>query len=175
MDPKQRQLNAFRRHLLLTGASATFGFGMVIALSLFVPLVMQLDRAEQNYARTAGIAEYFLFLHGAFWPVLLCALGGSVTTAMLLYRRMTGPLTQFIRSYNAIERGECPENIQIRKLDYLGLEAEALNQMLSALRARSSERAVGVAEIGEIADELAESSQNTDTVARLRDALKAVV
>jgi methyl-accepting chemotaxis protein len=160
---------------LITGASATLGFGTVIALSLFLPLVTQLNRGELDAASTASIAEYFLFLHGAFWPVLLCAFAGSVATAMLLYQRMTGPLAQFIRSYDAIERGECPEDIRIRKLDYLGLEAEALNRMLAALRARSSERDVGVTEIGEIADELAESSENADAVARLRGALKTIV
>jgi methyl-accepting chemotaxis protein len=160
---------------LITGISSTLAFGLVIALSLFMPLVMQFDRGELDSTNTAAIAEYFLFLHGAFWPVLLCALAGSVATAMLLYQRMTGPLAQFVQSYDAIERGECPEQITIRKLDYLSLEAEALNRMIATLSVRSSERTLGVSEIAEIADELAESSENADTVARLRAALKTVV
>jgi methyl-accepting chemotaxis protein len=174
MDSKQQQLKVFRRHLLITGASATLAFGMVIALSLFLPLMTQFNRGELDSANAAVMAEYFLFLHGAFWPVLLCALAGSVATAMLLYRRMTGPLAQFIRSYDVIARGEVPDPITIRKHDYLGLESEALNRMIAALRVRSGERAEGISAIAEIADELAESGENADTIARLRDSLKTV-
>ena len=173
-DSKQRDIKVFRWHLLLTGVAATLAFGIVIALSLFMPLVMQLQRGELDSASTAGFAEYFLYLHGAFWPVLLCSLASSVATALLLYGRMTEPLSRFIQSYAAVARGECPEDIQIRKIDYVSLESAALNRMLAALRERSSERALGVTEIGEIADELAESAGNVDAAVRLRAALKAL-
>ena len=157
---------------MLTSALATLGFGSVIALSLFIPLGFALDRAPIGSAESAGIADYFLYLHVAFWPVLLCSLIASVVTALILYRRMTEPLVRFVRAYGAVERGEPPADITIRRSDYLGAEADALNRMLGSLRARSRERNDALADILGAVDELATAGTDASVVERVREAVK---
>ena len=133
MSP-QRTRNTFRAHLILTCAISTLSFGLLIGASVFVPLAVQLDRPDLDPDVTAGIAQHFLDLHRAFWPVVLGALIASILSGMLLFQRMTSPLQRFVGVFESIARGEVPQPLTIRRLDYLTAEAEALNRMLEALR-----------------------------------------
>lgn len=160
MDQNRRTLTTFRLHLLLTSSITTLTFIAVIAVSLFLPLALHLDREGLGSVASAGIAEHFLYLHAAFWPVALCSLCGCIATALLLYRKMVGPLVQFIRCFEAIGRGECPDEISIRRSDYLGVEVSALNRMIADLRQQSRCRSEALAELDAIADELLECSDD---------------
>jgi len=139
MSP-QRTRNTFRAHLILTCAISTLSFGALIGASVFVPLAVQLDRPDLAPDVTAGIAQYFLDLHRAFWPVVLGALIASILSGMLLFQRMTGPLQRFVGVFESIARGDVPPPLTIRRLDYLTAEAEALNRMLEALREARADR-----------------------------------
>ena len=142
MSP-QRTRNTFRLHLVLTCGIATLCFGLLIGASVFVPLAVQLDRPDLDLDVTAGIAQHFLDLHRAFWPVVLGALIASILSGMLLFQRMTGPLQRFVDIFERVARGDVPPPITIRRLDYLTAETEALNRMLEALRAARAERDPG--------------------------------
>lgn len=129
-----RTRNTFRMHLILTSALATLAFGALTGASLFVPLAVQLDRHDLDPALMGGIAQHFLDLHRAFWPVVLGSLIASILSGMLLFQRMAGPLKRFVHIFESIERGELPPPITIRRADYLTAETAALNRMLLALR-----------------------------------------
>lgn len=129
-----RTRNTFRAHLILTCAISTLSFGALVGASVFVPLAVQLDRPDLDPTLMAGIAQHFLDLHRAFWPVVLGALIASILSAMLLFQRMTGPLQRFVHIFESIARGEVPPPITIRRLDYLTAETAALNRMLEVLR-----------------------------------------
>jgi methyl-accepting chemotaxis protein len=135
-----RTRNTFRTHLILTCAISTLSFGALIGASVFVPLSVQLDRADLDPGVMAGIAQHFLDLHRAFWPVVLGALLASILSGMLLFQRMTGPLQRFVDIFERIERGDVPPPLTIRRLDYLTAEAAALNRMLAALREARGQR-----------------------------------
>ena len=60
-------------------------------------------------------------------------------SSWLLYRRMVAPLVRFVRVFDGVREGRLPEPITLRATDYLRREAEALNAMLVALRAREAE------------------------------------
>ena len=170
---EQRTRSTFRLHLLVASTTTTLAFIAVIALSLFLPLASHLDRQDISAAVTAGIAEHFLYLHSAFWPVALCSLAGCVASALLLYRKMTGPLNRFVACFEQIGRGEIPQAIVIRTTDYLSGEADSLNEMLAILRDRERERAEANDEIDQIADELqshcAGDAAATELIAKLRN------
>ena len=136
----QRTRNTFRIHLVLTCAIATLSFGILTAASLFVPLAVQLDRHDLDPELMGGIAQHFLDLHRAFWPVLLGSLIASILSGMLLFQRMTDPLKRFVRVFASIERGDVPPPITIRRRDYLTGETAALNRMLVALREARNQR-----------------------------------
>jgi methyl-accepting chemotaxis protein len=139
-----RTRNTFRTHLILTCGISTLAFGALIGASVFVPLAVQLDRRDLDPNLMAGIAQHFLDLHRAFWPVVLGALIASILSGMLLFQRMTGPLQRFVQVFESVARGEIPAPMTIRRMDYLSTEAAALNRMLEALReargARESDR-----------------------------------
>jgi hypothetical protein len=137
----QRTRNTFRTHLILTSAIATLAFGALTGASLFVPLMVQLDRHDLDPSIMGGISQHFLDLHRAFWPVVFGSLIASILSGMFLFQRMTGPLKRFVSIYESIERGEVPPPITIRRLDYLTNETDALNRMLVALREARTHRA----------------------------------
>ena len=165
----ERSRNTFRRHLVLASATASATFAAIIALSLFVPLAFELDRTDLTPEIAGGIAEHFLYLHAAFWPVVLCSLVSSVATALLLYRAMVQPLVRFTRVFQRLERGEIPSAITIRARDYLSEEARALNAMLGALSAQRTRRDQAAMRIAEIADELSGTADQGDP--RVRELL----
>ena len=153
-EPKKHVLSTFRMHLLVAPTTTTLAFIAVIALSLFIPLASHLDRQGVSEIGSAGIAEHFLYLHSAFWPVALCSLVGCVASALLLYRKMTEPLTRFVSCFDRIGRGEVPEQVVIRSTDYLSDEADALNEMLVQLGERERERSDSRDELDRIADQI---------------------
>jgi len=136
----QRTRNTFRIHLVLTSAIATLSFALLTGTSIFVPLAVQLDRHDLDPTSMGVIAQHFLDLHRAFWPVVLGALIASILSGMLLFQRMTDPLKRFVHIFESIERGDVPPPITIRHLDYLTAETAALNRMLAALREARTRR-----------------------------------
>lgn len=137
MKPAQRKLSTFRLHLALTTAIVAGSFALVIAAAMFVPLVSQLNRTDLDLASLAGIAEYILYLHSTYWPVILSMLVASVASGLFLFRRMKAPLVRFVRIFEAVGRGGVPKALRIRKIDYLGEEVAALNRMLERLAERA--------------------------------------
>jgi hypothetical protein len=132
-----RTLTTFRIHLLLTCLGVTAAFALVVALAVFVPLAAQLQRVPVDFESTAGLADHFLFLHSALWPLVLLSLLSCVVAATLLFERMRSPLVRFARCFDAISEGSIPEPLMIRKQDYLVDEAAQLNRMIGFLRERA--------------------------------------
>lgn len=180
MSPRRssRNLSAFQLHLVLTLSAVTGAFCLTIALSIFVPLAMQLGRADVDPQLMGGVGRYALDMHATFWPVVLVCLVASVAGAMLLYRRMTSPFVRFLRAFDQIARGEVPEPVVIRKSDYLNREADALNAMIAALAERAHERERAVEELIRIADDLPATAslgiESTELLRELRDLAKVL-
>lgn len=172
-----RRRSTFRTHLILTSVASTGVYAGLIAASLFVPLVAQLDRPGLDTQAAGGIAEQILFLHRNFWPVVLGSLIASIGSALLLYQRMTGPLVRFLHAFRQIARGEVPKPLTLRRIDYLTDEAAVLNEMVEALRVRDGERRAALARCAELLDDLSATSSQAERepiVEALRDALKGV-
>lgn len=167
----QRTLATYRTHLLLTSLIITAAFALVIALSVFVPLSAHLGREPVDFAIAPGLAEHFLFLHSALWPIVALSLVACVVSSTMLFQRMRSPLVRFTECFEKIEQGTRPAPIVIRKSDYLRQEAAALNRMLQALQGRADARSRAAERFDEIIDEL--SSREVDPI--LLDELISVV
>ena len=174
MSRRTRTLSTFRLHLLGLCTTATLCFVGVIATSLFVPLAMQLDRADLAPGIAGGIAEHFLYLHSAFWPVVVCSLGATVLSALVLYRKLTRPFVRFVRAFDEVARGaSLPAPLTLRRTDYLTAEADALNRMVDALRDRAAKREAALGELDAVQDAL-EAAGNAALAARVRNAHDAL-
>jgi len=168
---KRRSLFALRAHLVLTASISTLVFATTMAISIFVPLGAQLDLLEPGDPVALGMAEHFMFLHAALWPLVAWSLIASIGSATFLYQKMCAPLARFKACYDAITEGEVPKKVTIRAVDYLTVEAEALNTMISALADRSAAREKAVDRFQGLIDELAEQRVDEATIL----ALKAVL
>lgn len=171
MVSESKTIDTFRTHLLVATTISTACFVAVSALLVFMPLVMHLNRTDLQDPAMQGIADHLLYLHGAFWPVVMGSLISCVASALLLYRKMVGPLVQYLRCFEALERGDSPDPIVIRKSDYLSDETEALNRMLVALAERAGSRANSLAEVESIAGEILESGEGNTRLSGLANRL----
>ena len=164
----QRRLVHFRRHLVLTSLLATLGFSFVIAMAVFVPVMAQMSRVESDSSTAAGLAEHFLFLHSALWPVILVSLASSILTGVVLFQRMRAPVVRFVRCFDAIAAGSVPEPIVIRATDYLRQETDALNRMLCAIADRESTYDDAAQNFCRILDELSIQGVDSELIEALR-------
>jgi len=167
----ERTLATYRSHLLLTSVTITAAFAFVIAVSIFVPLSAHLGREPVDFAIAPGLAEHFLFLHSALWPIVVLSLISCIVSSTILFQRMRSPLVRFTQCFEKIEQGKPPSPIVIRKADYLREEAAILNRMLRALVSRADARRRASDRFDEIVDEL--SSREIDPI--LLDELISVV
>jgi methyl-accepting chemotaxis protein len=150
------ELKSFGIHLM----GASLAFALVLALGVgavtlgrwAVSLELASSSPQKVYEATGRILE----LHERFWPVLLVSMLGVVIAASWLGRRITGPLVRFTNVFQRLAAGEFPEPVTPRATDYLALEAEALNQLVSALKARSAERARLQGEVMATLDEMSD-------------------
>lgn len=168
----RRTLRTFRTHLWLSGSIATLCFAVVLGLSIFLPIAMQLGRADLRSPEAFGLAQHFLFLHSALWPLVVLSLIASVATANVLFRRMREPLVRFSRCYASIESGVVPAQITIRTTDYLADEADALNGMIASLRRQQAVRSEAVARLEETIGDLASRSVPESVLSELQDIVK---
>ena len=165
--PCRRTTSTLRRDLVLTSCLTTAAFALVVCVSVFVPLAAQLGRAEMSSTEIVGLADYFLFLHATFWPVIGLSLAASISSGLLLYVRMRAPLVRFVRVYRAIQAGDVPSTLRIRSRDYLWEEADALNDLIHAMGKRDRRRADFAARFSDLASRLMDHGLDDATVAEL--------
>lgn len=168
----RRTKGTLRTHLVLTGGLATLSFAFVIGLSIFVPIAMQLGRTNLGSAEAYGLAQHFLFLHSALWPLILLSLIASIVSANVLFRRMREPLVRFVRCYEALAGGTVPAQVTIRATDYLSDEADALNAMMASLRRQQATRLEAVARLEEAIGDLASRNVPESLLSDLQEIAK---
>jgi hypothetical protein len=175
VDPNRRTLATFRVHLLLTCLIATASFALVVALAVFVPLAAQLQRSAVDAESALGLADHFLFLHAALWPLVLLSLLSCVVAATFLFERMRAPLVRFRRCFEAISEGSIPAALEIRASDYLVDEAEQLNRMIAFLVARAEAKRRFEARLLEIVADLSLHGVAPEVLEELQAVAKADV
>lgn len=168
----RRTLRTFRTHLWLSGSLATLCFAVVLALSIFLPIAMQLGRVDLRSSEAYGLAQHFLFLHSALWPLVLLSLIASVVTANVLFQRMREPFVRYVRCYDAIAEGTIPAQLTIRATDYLAVETDSLNSMIASLRLQQAVRSDALARLHEAITDLASRAGNEDVLGELQDIAK---
>jgi hypothetical protein len=130
---------SFRTHLLWVTIGSTGALLLVLSAAVLVPLLVRFDSAT-SLDELRVLTQQILDLHARLWPVVFSSLVSVFLSSWLLYRRMVAPLVRFVRIFEAVREGAVPEPITLRAGDYLRREAEALNGMLAALRARETSR-----------------------------------
>jgi hypothetical protein len=129
---------SFRAHLVWVSTGSTGALLLVLSAAVMIPLFQRFDGAT-SLDELRGVTQQILDLHTRLWPVVFTSVVSGFLSSWLLYRRMAAPLIRFVRVFEGVRAGEVPDPLTLRATDYLHREAEALNAMLAALRARQGE------------------------------------
>lgn len=172
--------SSFRAHLVLVVTGTTLGLLVVGSAVILVPLFLQFENAGAAPQELGRLADRILALHATLWPLIAICIGSVLVSSWLLYRRMVAPMVRFVQAFRKVESGVLPGPIQLRATDYLGREAEALNEMTAALTERHRALEAAASRLGEEIEELAEwaarqgGAEGARLVATLQDREKAL-
>jgi len=131
---------SFRAHLVWVTTGSSAALLLVLSAAILLPLFTRFESGAASLDELRTLTGQILDLHARLWPVFFTSLVSVFLSSWLLYRRMSSPLVRFVRAFRAVGEGSLPEPLQLRATDYLRREAEALNAMLEALRARDEEQ-----------------------------------
>ena len=150
------ELKSFGIHLML----ASLAFALALALGAGAVMLARwalfLELASSSPQKVYEATGRILELHQRFWPVTLVSLVGVALAAGWLGQRITSPFVRITGAFEKLAAGEFPETLRIRSMDYLAHEADALNDLIAALKARAAERARLYGEVLATLEELSE-------------------
>lgn len=126
-------------NLLFTSLLYAILFLVVVGASLFVPLIVELEKAEDFSEKTLQAANLILYLHSNFWPAVLLSLIFIGLHSIRTSHRIAGPFYRLNLVFKALKKGNLPKPIQTRKGDYFLPEIELINQMLERFREKVME------------------------------------
>lgn len=118
---------------------------LVVALFLFLPDIVQMGNQSRSLDLRAAAADRLLAKHVWVWPSALVAILIISFHSFHTFYRVVGPLYRFHAVLCDVASGVVRYSIKIRAKDYLGQEAETLDEMLRVL----SEKLGGIQRTGE--------------------------
>ncbi len=134
---KRRQIlvDRFQYQRVLINLLYFLGILLIFSAALFVPLIIQLE-SSTPLSEQEVVASQFLSLHARVWPALLIAFLLLAIHSIFVSHRIAGPLLRFRNTFKAVAAGDLSVRVTIRKHDYLGHDADILNEIIAGLRTR---------------------------------------
>ena len=102
---------------------------LVLGAYLMLPLVRSVGGEAGSLAQGES-ATVLLYLHGRYWVAAVAVLVIVVADTIRVSHRIAGPLYRMTRVTREAAQGQSQGRVRLRKGDYLGQEAEALNGLL---------------------------------------------
>ena len=134
---KRRQIlvDRFQYRLVLINLLYFLTILLIFSAALFLPLIIQIE-SSTPLSEQEAVATQFLALHARVWPALLLAFLLLAIHSIIVSHRIAGPLIRFRNTFKAVATGDLSVRVTIRKHDYLGHEADILNEMIAGLRTK---------------------------------------
>ena len=118
---------------------------LFLALAFFVPDIVQMGDQSSSLDLRAAAAERLLARHVWVWPGAFVVIFIISFHSFRSFCRVAGPLYRFHAIFDQVRSGDVNYSVKIRTKDYLGQEAETLNEMLRVL----GEKLGGIQQTGE--------------------------
>ena len=109
---------------------------LVFAGALFIPIIIELNSGSLASPIVQEATRQFLLFHTRLWPPALLLICLLALHTIVVSHRIVGPLYRFRLELKKIGDGNLFVHVKLRKNDYLTKEADAINQMVDALRTR---------------------------------------
>jgi methyl-accepting chemotaxis protein len=144
---RRRRILIDRLQFTLLGVSVVHLVLIVSAfvVAIFAPAFLALYR-ETSAELSLEAANEFLSLHKRIWPAAALALLLIAHHSVHVSHRIAGPLYRFRKVFESMAQGDLTQRAGVRTKDYLGRDAEAINEMIDGLVARSTETHESAAE-----------------------------
>jgi methyl-accepting chemotaxis protein len=135
---KRRKLivDDLQYRLLIAGIIYFAAVVFIFACSLFVPVIIQLEKGGAASYEAQEAAHQFLVLHDRVWTPLVLAFVLLIVHSVLTSHKIAGPLYRIRTVLNSVGKGDLSGKITLRKKDYLKKEADAVNAAIESLRER---------------------------------------
>jgi len=114
-------------------------FLAIVGASLFIPLMVELGKAQEFSEKSLQAANLILYLHSNFWPAVLLSLIFIGLHSIRTSHRIAGPFYRLNFVFRSMKEGNLPRPIQLRRGDYLFPEVELFNQMIENFRGKVTE------------------------------------
>ncbi|MBN1832476.1 MAG: hypothetical protein JW896_10220 [Deltaproteobacteria bacterium] len=118
---------------------------LFVALVVFVPDIIEMGDQSRSLDLRAAAADRLLAKHVWVWPGALVAILIICFHSFHTFYRVVGPLHRFHAVFDDVTSGDVRYSMKIRAKDYLGQEAETLDEMLRVL----TEKLGGIQQAGE--------------------------
>jgi methyl-accepting chemotaxis protein len=141
MRPYKRRrilVENFQYRLLVANLIYFFTILLSFAGALFLPLIIQLKSAALSWNDKQAAASQFLSLHTHLWPAIFVVFALLALHSIVVSHRIAGPLYRFRQVLQALADGDLSVRATIRKNDYLGKEAEVVNEVIARLATKLS-------------------------------------
>ena len=132
---------------------------LFLALVIFMPDIVQMGDKSKSLDLRAAYADRLLAKHIWVWPGAFVIIVIISFHSFRSFFRVAGPLNRFHAVFDQVARGYVDSSMRIRAKDYLGQEAETLNEMLQVL----AEKLGGIQQTGEDALESLKELENHAT------------
>lgn len=126
--------DSFQYRFLANSLVHFFIIIMTFVLTLFVPLMVQLDNLSLPLTERQELAGQFLSLHQRVWPALFVVVLLLAVHSVFFSHRIAGPLYRARSIFKAIAGGDLTVSTVIRKGDYLHTEMECLDEMVTSIK-----------------------------------------
>lgn len=152
----------WRNLLILPGFQLRLALGnlifliAVVSLFCFVLLLTfyyDVTMADSLWSQYAS-AEIFLRLLERGAILLLAVTAVSLGYHIAFSHRLCGPLVNMRHTFAALAQGNATRDVHLRRKDFLTTEAQAINEMLAAVRGRIADLKESQAEIDVLARQL---------------------
>ena len=139
MRPHRRRrilVGNFQYRLLAFNLIYFLAILLLLAVALFVPVIIRLEGRTSSLNEQYAAATQFLLLDARLWPALALVFVLLAAHSVFISHRIAGPLFGFRRVFKALTEGNLFVRATIRRSDYLAREADAINEMITAMRKR---------------------------------------
>jgi methyl-accepting chemotaxis protein len=107
-----------------------------MAVFIFAPDFLQMNDPNVPIDVRAAVADRILYGHAVMWPALAILILLIGIHFFQVFHRFIGPMYRFRRAFSDIAAGDVSFQIQLRRKDFLNIERDEINRMLSAISER---------------------------------------
>lgn len=129
-------VDRFQYRIALIHLAHFAAFIAVIFAAFYLPLLVKLDDTSLSPMQKMELSSQFQAQTERWMPVLWFVFGLLIVSSAIVSHRLAGPLARMRGALKTAAEGDLRNGLSIRKRDYLGREAQAINALIVSLNTK---------------------------------------